>query len=216
MTPELTATPSAMEMARQTRNPLRKLYYWTLHWADTPYALPALILLSFAESSFFPIPPDVLLMAMCFAKPQKWMTYAFWCTVASVAGGVFGWYLGWGFWELTRDFFFRVVPGFTPEVFARVGELYQENAFVAVLSAAFTPIPYKVFTVAAGVFAVSIPTLILASIVGRGARFFLVGGLIRGFGPKIKPFLEKHFEIASILLLALAIAGFAAIKYLKH
>ncbi len=205
-----------MEQARATKNPLRKLYYWTLHWADTKYALPALCLLSFAESSFFPIPPDILLMAMCFARPQKWVLYSAWCTAASVAGGVLGWFLGWGFWEMTKNFFFDVVPGFTPEIFEKVRHLYADNAFLAILTAAFTPIPYKVFTVAAGVFAISIPTLILASIVGRGGRFFLVGAVIRFFGPKAKPFLEKNFELATVLLLGLFIAGFAAIKYLKH
>jgi membrane protein YqaA with SNARE-associated domain len=207
---------TAMEQAQATKNPLRKLYFWTLHWADTKYALPALVLLSFAESSFFPIPPDILLMAMCFARPQKWLLYSAWCTVASVAGGVLGWFLGWGFWELTRDFFFAVVPGFTPAVFEKVQHLYQDNAFLAILTAAFTPIPYKVFTVAAGVFLVSIPTLILASIVGRGGRFFLVGGVIRFFGPKARPFLERNFEWATVLLLILFVGGFAAIKYLKH
>lgn len=207
---------TAMEQARATKNPLRKLYYWTLHWADTKYALPALCLLSFAESSFFPIPPDILLMAMCFARPQKWVLYSAWCTAASVAGGVLGWFLGWGFWEMTKNFFFDVVPGFTPEIFEKVRHLYADNAFLAILTAAFTPIPYKVFTVAAGVFAISIPTLILASIVGRGGRFFLVGAVIRFFGPKAKPFLEKNFELATVLLLGLFIAGFAAIKYLKH
>lgn len=207
---------TAMEQARATRNPLRKLYYWTLHWADTRYALPALVILSFAESSFFPIPPDILLMAMCFARPQKWLLYSAWCTAASVAGGVLGWYLGWGFWELTKGFFFDIVPGFTPEVFDKVQHLYQDNAFLAILTAAFTPIPYKVFTVAAGVCAVSIPTLIMASLLGRGGRFFLVGGIIRFFGPKAKPFLEKNFEWATVLLLVLFVAGFAAIKFLRH
>jgi membrane protein YqaA with SNARE-associated domain len=207
---------TAMEQARATKNPLRKLYFWTLHWADTKYALPALCLLSFAESSFFPIPPDILLMAMCFARPQKWVLYSAWCTVASVAGGVFGWFLGWGFWEVTKNFFYSVVPGFTPEIFAKVQDLYADNAFLAILTAAFTPIPYKVFTVAAGVFAISIPTLILASIIGRGGRFFLVGGVIRFFGPKARPFLEKNFEWATVLLLILFIGGFAAIKYLRH
>lgn len=205
-----------MEQARATKNPLRKLYYWTLHWADTKYALPALFIMSFAESSFFPIPPDVLLMAMCFARPQKWALYSAWCTVASVLGGVFGWFLGWGFWEMTKNFFLGVVPGFTPEIFEKVRHLYADNAFLAILTAAFTPIPYKVFTVAAGVFAISIPTLIAASIVGRGGRFFLVGAVIRFFGAKAKPFLEKNFELATVLLLGLFIAGFAAIKYLKH
>ena len=207
---------SAMEHARATKNPLRKLYYWTLHWADTKYALPALCVLSFAESSFFPIPPDILLMAMCFARPQKWILYSAWCTVASVAGGVLGWFLGWGFWEMTKNFFFQIVPGFTPEIFEKVQHLYADNAFLAILTAAFTPIPYTVLTVAAGVFAISIPTLILASIIGRGGRFFLVGGVIRFFGPKAKPFLEKNFEWATFLLLILFIGGFAAIKYLRH
>lgn len=207
---------TAMEQARATKNPLRKLYFWTLHWADTKYALPALVVLSFAESSFFPIPPDILLMAMCFARPQKWVLYSAWCTAASVLGGVAGWFLGWGFWELTKGFFFGIVPGFTPDVFAKVQHLYQDNAFLAVLTAAFTPIPYKVFTVAAGVCAVSIPTLIAASILGRGGRFFLVGGIIRFFGTKAKPFLEKNFEWATVFLLLLFAAGFAAIKFLKH
>jgi membrane protein YqaA with SNARE-associated domain len=117
---------------------------------------------------------------------------------------------------MTQNFFFSVVPGFTPEVFAKVQQLYADNAFLAILTAAFTPIPYKVFTVAAGVFAISIPTLILASIIGRGGRFFLVGGIIRFFGPRAKPFLEKNFEWATVLLLVLFIGGFAAIKYLKH
>lgn len=207
---------TAMEQARATKNPLRKLYFWTLHWADTKYALPALCLLSFTESSFFPIPPDILLMAMCFARPQRWALYAAWCTAASVAGGVFGWFLGWGFWGMTKDFFFGIVPGFTPEVFGKVQQLYADNAFLAILTAAFTPIPYKVFTVAAGVFAISIPTLIVASLLGRGGRFFLVGGIIRFFGPKAKPFLEKNFEWATVLLLLLFVGGFAAIKCLRH
>ncbi len=205
-----------MDQARATKNPLRKLYFWTLHWADTKYALPALVIMSFAESAFFPIPPDVLLMAMCFARPQKWVLYSFWCTIASVAGGVLGWFLGWGFWELTKNFFFNIVPGFTPEVFGKVQELYQDNAFLAILAAAFTPIPYKVFTVAAGVFMVSIPTLILASVLGRGGRFFLVGGVIRFLGPRARPFLEKNFEWATVVLLILFVAGFASIKYLRH
>lgn len=207
---------TAMEQARATRNPLRKLYFWTLHWADTKYALPALVILSFAESSFFPVPPDILLMAMCFARPQKWLLYSAWCTFASVAGGLLGWALGWGFWELTKTIFFNVIPGFTPEVFGKVQHLYSDNAFLAILTAAFTPIPYKVFTVAAGVFAISIPTLILASIIGRGGRFFLVGAVIRFFGPKAKPFLEKNFEWATVVLLLLFVGGFAAIKFLHH
>lgn len=203
-----------MQGPRLTRNPIRKLYDWTLHWADTRYALPALCVISFAESSFFPIPPDVLLLAICFAQPQKWAALAAWCTVSSVAGGLFGWYLGFGFWEFSKGFFFDVIPGFTPEKFAVVEKLYQGNAFLAIFTAAFTPIPYKVFTVTAGVCHVAIPALLFASILGRGCRFFLVAGLIRLGGVKAKPFIEKHFELATLALLALGIGGFLAIKLL--
>ncbi len=207
---------TASEQAKATRHPIKKLYFWTLHWAETPHALPALFIISFIESSIFPIPPDVLLMAMVFGRREKWLTYAFWCTVASVLGGVLGWYIGFGFWAVVKDFFFNVIPGFTPEKFGKVEALYQNNAFWAIFAAAFTPIPYKVFTIAAGVCNVAIPILVVASIIGRGARFFLVAGLIRLFGPKVKPFLEKHFDVATILFLVLAVAGFAAIKLMPH
>jgi membrane protein YqaA with SNARE-associated domain len=214
--PEVVETPpsQALAAARATKNPLRKLYFWTLHWAETKYAVPALFALSFTESSFFPIPPDVLLIALCFAQPRKWIYYGAVCTVASVLGGMLGWYLGLGFWHLADEFFFRVIPGFTPELFEVVRQKYNENAFLAILTAAFTPIPYKVFTIASGVFQVSLWTLVISSILGRGMRFFLVCGLIRGFGPRIKPFLEKHFEVATLLLLGVAVLGFVAIKYL--
>ncbi|MFQ3577709.1 MAG: VTT domain-containing protein [Verrucomicrobiia bacterium] len=205
---------SAAEEAKRTRHPIKKLYFWTLHWAETRYALPALFILSFLESSVFPIPPDVLLMAMVFGNRERWMTYAFWCTIGSVMGAVLGWYMGWGFWAVTQDFFYNIIPGFTAEKFAKVEQLYQDNATAAILAAAFTPIPYKVFTVAAGVCHVAIPVLVGASLIGRGARFFLVAGLIRFAGPKIKPFMEKHFDLATILFLLMAIAGFAALKLL--
>lgn len=215
---EFVETPpsEAMAKARATRNPLRKAYFWTLHWADTRFAVPALAGISFIESSLFPVPPDVLLIGMVFAKPKKWAAYAFWCTIASVAGGVLGWAIGYWFWHAAQGFLFSTIPGFTPETFAKVETYYQQNAFLAVLTAAFTPIPYKVFTIASGVFNVPLWTLISASLVGRGGRFFLVAGMIRLFGPAVKPFLEKYFEIATLLLTAVAIAGFLAIKYLAH
>ena len=203
----------AMEMASATRNPLRKLYFWTLHWADTKYALPALFFISFIESSFFPIPPDVLLMAMCFAVPTKWFRYAFWCTVASMLGGLFGWFIGWGFWELTQSFFFRVIPGFS-EHFPHVKEYYQNWDFLAVFFGAFLPIPYKVFTITAGVCDVNIPKFMVASFLGRGLRFVAVALLIRYFGMKVKPFLEKHFNLAVIAFAVALVLGFVALKYL--
>jgi membrane protein YqaA with SNARE-associated domain len=193
---------------------IRRLYNWTLSWAERPGGTRALVGLSFVESSFFPIPPDPLLMALCFAKPKDWWKFALWCTVASVAGGVFGWWIGMTFWHATEAFFFRVVPGFSPEIFEVVQQKYNENAFLAVLTAAFTPIPYKVFTIASGVFEVALTTLVAASVIGRGARFFLVAGVIRLFGPTIKPHLERYLEIAAIVLFLVGLVGFLAIKWL--
>ncbi len=215
---ELIETPpsDAMARAREARGILRKAYFWTLHWAATPHAVPALFALSFIESSVFPIPPDVLLIAMCFAKPRSWWWYAGVCTVASVLGGVLGWAIGMWFWDATRGFFFNVIPGFTPEVFGKVEAFYQRNAFLAILTAAFTPIPYKVFTIASGVFHVPVMTVVAASVIGRGARFCLVAAVIRLFGPAVKPFLEKYFELAVTVLMLLGIAGVVAIKFLHH
>jgi membrane protein YqaA with SNARE-associated domain len=195
-------------------NCIRRLYHWTLSWADRRGGTGALAGLSFIESSFFPIPPDPLLMALCFGKPKDWWKFALWCSLASVAGGVFGWWVGLTFWHATEAFFFKIVPGFTPEIFQIVQQKYNDNAFVAILGAAFTPIPYKVFTIASGVFQVSLTTLITASIIGRSARFFLVAGIIRLFGPAIKPHLEKYLEVAAIVMFLLGLAGFAAIKFL--
>jgi len=208
-----TPPPDDLAQARATRNPLRKLYYWTLHWAGTPYALPALVVLSFAESSFFPVPPDVLLIALCFCRPERWFALAAWCTLASVAGGVLGYGIGWGLWETVGQPIVRFYNG--ESVVESVRVWYDEFGFWGVLIAAVTPIPYKVFTIASGLMRFDLLQFILASVLGRGLRFFLVAGLIRIFGRTIKPFMERHFELAASLLVVLGILGFAAIKYLK-
>lgn len=205
-----------MDLARATRNPLRKLYFWTLHWADTPYALFALFVISFAESSFFPIPPDVLLLPMCFARPKKWLSYAFWCTTASVLGGVAGWFIGYFVWESLAGFFYQWIPGFTPEAFAKFSQMYQEYGFWVVLLKGLTPIPFKLITVSAGACHVPLGILVVAAIISRGARFFLLAALIRAFGGTIKPFIEKYLDQVLLLGFILIIVGFLAIKFLPH
>ncbi len=196
-----------------TKNPIKKLYYWTLQWAETKYALPALIILSFAESSFFPIPPDVLLLALCFSRPQHWLKFALWCTVASVAGGVAGYYIGWGLWETVGEPIVAFYHG--EEVFEKVQGWYDEFGFMGIVLAAVTPIPYKVFTIASGTMQFDLLQFIGASVVGRGARFFAVALLIRYFGARIKPFFEKHFEVAATVFGILGIGGILAIKLLR-
>jgi membrane protein YqaA with SNARE-associated domain len=192
---------------------LRRLYNWTLGWAEKPGGAWALFIIAVVESSFFPIPPDVLLLALCVGAPRKSLKFALICSAGSVLGGMLGYAIGLGGWHVVKDLFIPFV--FSQELFDKVQVLYQGNAFLAVLTAAFTPIPYKVFTIAAGVFQVNFITFVLASIIGRSARFFLVAGCIWLFGVQVKALLEKYFDWCAWALLALGIAGFVAIKFLR-
>jgi membrane protein YqaA with SNARE-associated domain len=207
-----TAPASAMEQARATRNPIRKLYFWTLHWAATRHALPALVGLSFAESSFFPVPPDVLLIAMTFAAPRRWARYALWCSLASIVGGAVGYGIGWGLWDTVGKPIVDFYHG--QAVMDRIQHWYDVYGFSGILVAAITPIPYKVFTIASGWFHFDFGQFMLASSIGRPFRFFLVAGLIGAFGERVKPFLEEKLEWALLALGVLGIGGFVAIKYL--
>jgi len=214
MRTEAVETPpeSALERARATRNPIRKLYFWTLHWAATRHALPALVALSFAESSFFPVPPDVLLIALVFSRPRRWARYALWCTLASIAGGMLGYYFGWALWDTVGKPIVEFYDG--QDVMARIQRWYDELGFLGVLVAAITPIPYKVFTIASGWFKFDFGQFVLASALGRSFRFFLVAGLVGHYGERIRPFLEKRLEWALLALGALGVLGFLAIKWL--
>ena len=195
------------------RHLIRRLYDWTVGWADRPGGTRALLVIAFAESSFFPIPPDVLLIALCVGAPHASFRFALVCSVGSVAGGAFGWLLGAGAWHLLRDVFIPYV--FAQSTFDHVQQLYQGNAFIAILTAAFTPIPYKVFTVAAGVFEVSLPTLLVASVIGRSARFFMVASVFFFFGRQMRVLIERYFDLLTWAFLALGIAGFLTIRYFR-
>ncbi len=192
----------------------RRLYDWVLSFAHSRHSTLALAGLSFAESSFFPIPPDVLLMPLALGNRRKAWWFATVCTLASVAGGVLGWLIGYFAWEATKGFWFDIVPGFSPQKFATVEGLYNEWGIWIIFAAAFTPIPYKVFTIAGGVFHQSLPLFILASLIGRGLRFFLVAGLMWALGNRIVPFIDKYFNLLSILFVLLLLGGFAAIRLL--
>lgn len=193
---------------------LRRAYDWVLSWAGTRYGAVALLVLAMAESSFFPIPPDPLLIALALGLPARAFYFAALCTVGSVIGGIAGYAIGWAVWAAVGDFFFAHVPGVTPEAFARVATLYDRWDFVAIFAAGFTPIPYKVFTLSAGVFQISFPVFVLASTLSRGARFFLVAGFIYFFGPGIQGFIDRHFDRLAWLFLVLLIGGFLVIEFL--
>lgn len=191
---------------------LKKLYDWVIHWAETKYGLPVLAFISFIESSVFPIPPDPLLLALGLSKPNKAILYAIICSVASIAGGIVGYLIGWAAWEIVSDFFLTYI--FSVDVFNYVGIKYHENAFLAILGAAFTPIPYKVFTITAGVFKINLAVFILASSIGRSARFLTEGFLIYFFGEKIRTFIEKYLSLLSLIFFIILVIGIYVVKFL--
>ena len=181
------------------RKQIHRLYNWTAHWAETKNAEHALAGLSFAESSFFPIPPDPLLMAIVFSKGKDWKRLALITTIASVLGGMFGYFLGTTVFDSFGDWI--VGTYHLEEDFATVERWFRDYSFVAVLGAAFTPIPYKLFTLSAGFFSVNFFGFVLASLIGRGGRFFAVSALANYLGMKHKDKIEKYIDIISITIL---------------
>ncbi|MEK6646323.1 MAG: YqaA family protein [Candidatus Firestonebacteria bacterium] len=203
-----------MDLKTKMKSPfvlLRMLYDWTILWSQSKKAPFALFGIAFSESSFFPIPPDVLLIPMVVGQRNKWFKYALICTIGSVLGGLFGYLIGWGLYETVG----KAIVNFynMQEVVKIVGTKYAENAFITVFTAAFTPIPYKAITITAGVFFISLKTLIVASIIGRGARFFLVAGILKIYGKKLQDSIEKYFNIFSTIFIVLLIGGIIILKY---
>jgi membrane protein YqaA with SNARE-associated domain len=191
---------------------LRRLKDWVEGYAHKPGAGRALFLIAFVESSFFPIPPDVLLIALAIALPKRAYFYALVCSAGSVLGGMFGYFIGLELYEAVGS---RIIAFYgLEEQYRAVKVLYEINAFSAIAIAGFTPIPYKVFTIAAGAFQVSFGALVLASAVSRPARFFLVAALFYYFGPRIKPYIDRYFELLTIIFTILLVGGFILIKYL--
>ena len=202
-------------------NYLRRLYDWVLHWAETKYGVAALFLLALAESSFFPIPPDVLLIPLALGARSKALRFALVCSVASIAGGMvgygigyFSWWDGAGAYSAVAIFFFNHIPGFSEQVFLNIQEKYEIYNFLIVFTAGFTPIPFKIITISAGAFSVNFLMFLLASTISRSVRFFLVALLIRQFGEPITAFIDKYFNILSIIFTILLIGGFLLLKVL--
>lgn len=188
-------------------NLVRRLYDWVLSLAESRYGAPALFLLAFAEASFFPVPPDVLLMALALGAPRKAFRWALVCSAGSVVGAAAGYAIGWAAAPLAKTLIVKLA---SPDAYYTVAGAYGSHAFLAVLLAGFTPIPYKVFTLAAGIFheTVGFGTLLLASLLSRSARFFLVSGLIRLFGPGVKRFIDRWFNPLALVFGVCLVGGF--------
>ncbi|MEW9805592.1 YqaA family protein [Mesorhizobium marinum] len=190
---------------------LRKIYDWTMALARTRHAERSLAGVSFAESSFFPIPPDVLLIPMVLAQRQKWVRYALICTIASVAGAVLGYFIG----AVLFDAVGRPIIDFykAEDAFGRIQQWYDTWGAWGILFGAVTPFPYKILTIFSGFAGFNLVTLILVSILGRGLRFFVVSWLLHRFGEPIRMFIEKNLGLLFTLFMVLLIGGFAAVRY---
>jgi len=198
---------------------LRKLYDWVLHWAKTPYGPIALIILSFSEASFFPIPPDVLLIALALGRRNQSYKFALICSIASVIGAVVGYGIGYYLWwnadgyNEIAHFFFNNIPGFNETVFLDIKTKYDLYGLIITFTAGFTPIPFKVFTISAGAFNISFPLFLIASTISRSARFFLVSFLIVKYGKKVEGFINRYFNLLSVVFAIILIGSYVLIKF---
>jgi membrane protein YqaA with SNARE-associated domain len=198
---------------------MKKLYSWILKWADTPYATSALFILAFFEAVFFPVPADILLIVLVLGCRAKAFTYAFFAATGSVSGAVLGYLAGHFLWvNATGEFtwfanlFFNNIPGFSIEMFNTLKGLYGQWDFLIVFTAGFTPVPYKIFTVTAGVFDMNLLLFLSASLISRAARFFLVSFLLWKFGQPVQSFFEKYFRIIVLGFTVCLVGGLVIVK----
>ncbi len=190
----------------------RNLYNWTLNQSSKKYAPWFLTFISFVESSFFPIPPDIILIPMIIAKRTKAFLYAFVCTISSVFGGLFGYLIGYALFNSIGIILVNFY-GMT-EYIENLKEYYNDYGIWFVLIAGFTPLPFKVITIASGLFQLNLIIFILCSLVARGGRFYLIAGLLYLFGEAIKKFIDRYFNFLTILFFILLIGSILFLNYL--
>ncbi|MBO5673112.1 MAG: DedA family protein [Alistipes sp.] len=194
---------------------VRRLYNWVLSWSDSRWGWLALFVIALFEASWFPLPPDILLIALCLGATKRSFRFATLCLVGSVLGAALGYCIGYYLWTtpsgdatVIADFFYNHV--FSVESFNNVGSLYDRFNFWIVFTAGFTPLPFKLFTIAGGMFHINFAMFIIASVVSRGMRFFLIAWLIWRFGAPIKSFIDKYFNLLATLFAVLLI-GFTTL-----
>lgn len=191
---------------------MKRLYNWTLSLADHPYAMWALVIVAFAESSFFPIPPDLLMIPMIIARPSKAFLIAGIAMAASVTGGLLGYAIGaLAFEQIGQPILEALGKG---DAALEFNDRFNDMGFWPVLIAGMTPFPYKVITIMSGWTGMPLGTFLVTSIIARGARFFIVAGLLWKFGDPIRNFIEKRLGLVMTLFLAVLLGGFALVRFL--
>jgi membrane protein YqaA with SNARE-associated domain len=189
---------------------LRTLYHRVLALAASPRAPLWLAVISFAESSFFPIPPDALLVPMAIARPDRAWRLALICTIASVLGGIFGYYIGYALFDVLAAPLLRAYH--YEAAFARFKDTYAEWGLWVILVKGMTPIPYKLVTIASGAASFNFPLFVAASVVTRGARFFLVATLLHFYGEQVRDFIERRLTLVTSLTAAGIVFGFVVLR----
>ncbi|MCC6949597.1 MAG: DedA family protein [Bradyrhizobiaceae bacterium] len=190
---------------------LRRLYRWVLSLAERPSAPKALVAISFAESSFFPIPPDAMLIPMCLARPDRAFWYATLCTIASVLGGLLGYAIGYLLYDTVGQFLIQLY-GYSEQA-EEFRTAYAEWGHWIILIKGLTPIPYKIVTITSGFAAYDLFWFTVLSVITRGARFFIVATLLHFFGEPAREFIERRLEWVTLGALVLFVGGFAAAYY---
>lgn len=195
----------------------KRLYDWVLSWSESRWGWVALFVFALFEASWFPLPPDILLIALCLGATKKSFRFGAVCLAGSVLGAMIGYGIGYFLWRNAAgdytsiaNFFFDHV--FSKESFVNIGDMYDKYNFWIVYTAGFTPLPFKLFTISAGVFDINFPMFVLASMVSRTMRFFLIAWLIWRFGAPIKSFIDKYFNLLATLF-AVILIGFTMLAF---
>ena len=191
---------------------LRRFYDWMIHISESPYAVWVLGFVSFAESSFFPFPPDIMLVPMSVAQPRKAWLYAAVCTVTSVVGGVFGYMIGWLLYDTVGTWLINLY-GYEHGV-EQFRCLYAEYGSWIILVKGLTPIPYKIVTITSGFAGYNLLWFTLLSLITRGARFFILAGILNFFGDRLRAFIDKHLGLVAAGFVAILVGGVLASHYL--
>lgn len=191
---------------------LRKLYDWTVSLAEHPRALWALAIVAFVESSFFPLPPDLLIIPMVLAAPTRWFRIAAVATIASVLGGIFGYYIGYALFDTVGQ---PILSFYGKDAaFETFKENYNNWGAWAVLIAGVTPFPFKVITITSGVTQLNLGVFVVSSIIARALRFFIVAALLRKFGAPVRDFIERRLGLVFTVFCIALVGGFMLVKYL--
>lgn len=206
---------------------IRRLYDWVLGWGRSRYGRTALFCFAFAESSFFPIPPDVLLVALCMGRHKSWKSFALICSAGSILGGAFGYFIGYAAFDIIGQpilSFVASLSGNSPEHLLNTAEFWFNDKEIwgmkvgawAVGMAGVTPIPYKVFTISAGFFKMNFAVFVVASIISRSLRFFVVAGIIgllyERFGDQLQQFIDRYFNLLAIAFVVMILLGFMVLN----